>query len=103
MKIDKISDHLVNITFGSSLANTISIQEDCGWPVIEYNGKKYQPGCDGELNMIKEPELKPCPFCGGKAEYASQISPRFIACTYCGVVLHDENKEIVTQRWNTRA
>ena len=31
------------------------------------------------------PELKPCPFCGGKAVLYGDVHSAFIECDYCGV------------------
>ena len=53
-------------------------------------------------------ELKPCPFCGGKAEYITESGVRYrykIQCTSCkiktgGTVF--ENNEFNAKEWNTR-
>jgi Lar family restriction alleviation protein len=54
-------------------------------------------------------ELKPCPFCGGKAEYDnSDCGPyEWIVCTHCGAkgpVMNYNNDALGTSRdaWNKR-
>lgn len=66
-------------------------------------------------------ELKPCPFCGGKAKVVNRdVEPQgdtwygkkielFIECTDCGACLFDEcfhegfyNEEQAITAWNTR-
>ena len=60
------------------------------------------------------PELKPCPFCGGKAElhhkYELFIGYSYICCTKCGVKTEevpmsyrDSSDEKATEAWNRRA
>lgn len=54
-----------------------------------------------------ETELKPCPFCGGKAEFLDEDfeSPMEIRCTMCDVTITaylDECKEDIINYWNTR-
>jgi len=58
---------------------------------------------------VSEEELKPCPFCGGKAELFNYLSnhlskERFwIACIACTAdVPSTESKEDILKRWNTR-
>lgn len=65
---------------------------------------------------MEKPDLLPCPFCGGAAEFVDppkdkwQSSP-YVECTRCGLqngirtVYHQENApaEVVIKRWNTRA
>ena len=58
-------------------------------------------------------ELKPCPFCGGKAVRMSFMdmvqaphikATRFIGCKNCAVVsFTDVTAEEVVEAWNTRA
>lgn len=54
-------------------------------------------------------ELKPCPFCGGKAELITQsdnearYSTNFIWCSWCGCRTSDtQNPEDVIATWNAR-
>ena len=55
-------------------------------------------------------ELKPCPFCGGKAEYSvyGAGSPTnecwYVHCSGCCIGTHgdDKTKEDVTNTWNAR-
>lgn len=59
--------------------------------------------------MTKTPELLPCPFCGGKAEYRDDGMTGYIQCQEClartdGVYSwRDEHcKEDVARDWNIR-
>lgn len=51
-------------------------------------------------------ELKPCPFCGGKAELIliKGMDEKYIKCTNCGVstLLSIERKTVIRE-WNRRA
>lgn len=50
-------------------------------------------------------ELKPCPFCGGEAEYrdGSSTTP-YIRCNKCGGrTLSSYNREKLAEAWNKRA
>ena len=54
-----------------------------------------------------ETELKPCPFCGGKAEFIDEDfeTPMEIRCTMCDATITaylDEHKEDIIRHWNTR-
>lgn len=57
--------------------------------------------------MTTEP-LKPCPFCGGEAEFKLALNrrhPWFIECTKCYVATEGsayENNEYNANKWNTR-
>jgi Lar family restriction alleviation protein len=60
---------------------------------------------------MKETELKPCPFCGGEAEYKTfttgrilKFTAHYIACSVCGCQTNVQftNKEAAT-KWNRRA
>ena len=56
---------------------------------------------------MEDAELKPCPFCGGKAHYYYQRENDSIVCEECGARLmyldfgEDAQKELFKQ-WNTR-
>lgn len=66
--------------------------------------------------MQSETELKPCPFCGGKAKIKSRLTKtfgvdhRFIACTDCGGqgkghlfgLPLEAKKEWLAEEWNNR-
>ncbi len=53
-------------------------------------------------------ELKPCPFCGGKAEYTTNGKAYWVTCWGCGARSRityfdgDKGKQIVTDAWNRR-
>lgn len=62
-------------------------------------------------------ELKPCPFCGGKAvcsafatDYPTEHSRAYIQCENCGAEIHKdgrvpETKKMqneITKKWNNR-
>ena len=55
-----------------------------------------------------ETELKPCPFCGGKAEFIDEYfeEPMSIKCTECYAEMCDESsditKENLIEQWNRR-
>ena len=53
---------------------------------------------------IKLPDLLPCPFCGGKAEYVCSNDGDYIECTRCGLgtTRHEQGRVNSVQRWNTR-
>jgi len=50
--------------------------------------------------------LKPCPFCGGEAEFVRTGTSRrscIITCTECGCTLEtNENGEFCGSQWNNR-
>lgn len=52
---------------------------------------------------MKKIELKPCPFCGGKARGFSHCSFNFIKCMTCKTVsgIYDTYKDAVAA-WNRR-
>jgi hypothetical protein len=55
-------------------------------------------------------ELKPCPFCGGKAEYIYSMPCNGVMCTKCGVwsktiidtYEQQDGKAKVIEAWNNR-
>lgn len=63
---------------------------------------------EGEIQM-SEIKLKPCPFCGGKAEifywqgYINDECHSNLTCTTCGVGFHDVlSEEDAFKAWNKR-
>lgn len=55
--------------------------------------------------MTDAPELKPCPFCGGKPYLANveMVGCAYVVCTDCRTQSDDMTKERAIERWNTRA
>lgn len=57
----------------------------------------------------KKQELKPCPFCGGKAVIQNMGYPHYIYCSSCGAKVHGhvigarEGKKASIEAWNRRA
>lgn len=51
------------------------------------------------------PELKPCPFCGGRPYLANKEMPggAFVVCTDCRAATDDDCIDATISRWNTRA
>lgn len=57
------------------------------------------------VSNIPQSELKPCPFCGGAAEYERLGTARnacIIACTECGCRLETGEVWSCGHRWNAR-
>ena len=50
-------------------------------------------------------ELKPCPFCGGKAKrYKGEIFMYGVRCTHCGIAINGYSTQGGAVRfWNRRA
>jgi len=56
-------------------------------------------------NNVAEKDLKPCPFCGGKAEYERMGSAKqscIISCVECGCSLETGEVWTCGQQWNRR-
>lgn len=48
-------------------------------------------------------ELKPCPFCGGKAEFENDNEEWFVFCEKCGsMTVLFETKPEAKEAWNAR-
>ena len=53
-------------------------------------------------------ELKPCPFCGGKAHVMKMGYPHWIYCEVCGARVHgrvvgeEEGEKASIEAWNRR-
>lgn len=58
------------------------------------------------------PVLKPCPFCGGKANiaynakrksvYGGEVKGTCVYCTNCGVDIFHRSTDMTIQSWNRR-
>ena len=57
---------------------------------------------DRVYKRLKEADLKPCPFCGGKAILAN-IGMNWITCTECDVETpwYEESEDAI-EAWNRR-
>lgn len=56
--------------------------------------------------MSDAPELKPCPFCGGKAnieQYGNRRMSTIVSCGDCGATLENGEEWGHGRSWNTRA
>ncbi len=54
--------------------------------------------------VISKEELKPCPFCGGEAEYMNYgPEGQMIRCSECCAILDKDTKEQAIAAWNLRA
>lgn len=82
-------------------------------PVAKWNEESgLHNGC---MESLMSEELKPCPFCGGKA-VIEVIEPHrhiickmpvykggaFIECTECGCAISGETETEATEKWNRR-
>jgi len=47
-------------------------------------------------------DLKPCPFCGGKAAFLNTLYPPRVLCTFCEVIGPAVFPRNVVDLWNTR-
>lgn len=54
--------------------------------------------------MKNNTELKPCPFCGGKADiHQAYDSSYCVQCNVCGATtLYNSKKFVVIRKWNRR-
>lgn len=65
--------------------------------------------CDSEMVTSEEVQLKPCPFCGGKAHVMNMGYPHWIYCEDCGAQVHGrvigEREGVLAsvKAWNRRA
>ena len=58
----------------------------------------------GENGTMSEIKLKPCPFCGGKAEMKiTKYGGSYVICTQCFCRTIDGGYGIVKAMWNRRA
>jgi len=66
-------------------------------------------GCNGDYCEIEpmEYELRPCPFCGGKACGPTDAWPHMIVCDGCGariigVGFAEDGMREAVEKWNRR-
>lgn len=52
--------------------------------------------------MNKQPELKPCPFCGGKARMYDYLASYSIECMDCQASIEYKTDVKVIYAWNRR-
>ena len=54
--------------------------------------------------MSATDELKPCPFCGGKAKIERYTIKPYAACTECGCSMPDRHQTVeqAIEAWNRR-
>lgn len=63
---------------------------------------------EAQAIVQNEPELKPCPFCGGKAELIDHGAHRHpnwryqIYCRDCQVYAEEDNRPAAIAHWNGR-
>ncbi len=58
------------------------------------------------MTPMTAPELLPCPFCGGEAEFIRRGTPRYstlVRCTQCACFLESNENFDHGNDWNTRA
>jgi len=68
-------------------------------------GNKTSGDLPPEFLDVNQPELKECPFCGGKAElrFDTGLKSYFIVCSNCKVETNiDAKREEVIKLWNRR-
>ena len=56
---------------------------------------------------MTETELKPCPFCGGKAEFNGDVFGEGVECSFCGARIGNDiygkhGIELAAKDWNAR-
>lgn len=50
----------------------------------------------------REEELKPCPFCGGKARAHDTIQWSLVSCDECSAEIRGYTKDEAIEAWNRR-
>lgn len=66
------------------------------------NGNCWQGIIDWLLSE-REEELKPCPFCGGKADICETSSTwSFVSCYECSAEIRGDTKAEAIEAWNRR-
>ncbi len=70
------------------------------------NGKLYTIGITLTTGAPMSRELKPCPYCGGRAYMRVLLDqpgfPRFVKCDVCGARQPPASREDAIKKWNKR-
>lgn len=81
------------------------------WAEIKNNGAVVNPGMKHRTQIMPDPKLKPCPFCGSEAvvQKSNSFCPyrpgcmEPICCGFFGDRIPYKNKQDAIDAWNRRA
>ena len=92
-------DTMRDLIAGIELGVTVRSGEEA-----EYIIRIDESGCTVRKRS-ETTDLRPCPFCGGKATYwRESIGMCYIRCTECSATgPFDKNKDVAIADWNRRA